>query len=160
MANKSKKDPRVDAYIAAAKPFAKPILKRLRKIVHEVCPQATEDIKWRMPWILVEGKLLCAIPAFKAHSVLAFWNDGMHRLNDKRHPHFAVLKKLRRIESIDNLPTDAVLKKLVKNALNVQASKPKPKPKLKKKVPKNSVTKKKVAKKKATRKSIAKRRSI
>jgi hypothetical protein len=40
-----KKDPRVDVYIKKSAPFAQPILKYLRKIVHTGCPAAEETIK-------------------------------------------------------------------------------------------------------------------
>lgn len=41
-----KKDKRVDAYIAKAQPFAKPILKHLRELVHKASPLLEENIKW------------------------------------------------------------------------------------------------------------------
>lgn len=37
-------DPRIDAYIAKAKPFAQPILERIRKTVHAGCPDVVETI--------------------------------------------------------------------------------------------------------------------
>ena len=41
-------DPRVDAYIADAPEFARPILERARAVVHEACPQVEETMKWGM----------------------------------------------------------------------------------------------------------------
>src|SRR5437667_7775062 len=38
----AKKDPRVDDYIKRTAPFARPILKHLRKIVHVGCPDVEE----------------------------------------------------------------------------------------------------------------------
>src|SRR5438270_9479660 len=35
-------DPRVDAYIERAAPFAQPVLTHLRKLMHQACPRATE----------------------------------------------------------------------------------------------------------------------
>ena len=32
------KDPRIDAYIEKSAPFARPILKRLRKLIYAGCP--------------------------------------------------------------------------------------------------------------------------
>src|SRR5258705_532877 len=40
-----KKDRRVDAYIAKSAAFAKPILNRLRTLVHAGCPDVEETIK-------------------------------------------------------------------------------------------------------------------
>ena len=36
----------VDAYIAHAQPFARPILKKLRTLFHRACPGVEERIKW------------------------------------------------------------------------------------------------------------------
>jgi uncharacterized protein YdeI (YjbR/CyaY-like superfamily) len=39
-------DPRVDAYIARAQPFAKPILEHVRTLVHTAVPGVQETMKW------------------------------------------------------------------------------------------------------------------
>ena len=39
-----KKEPRVDAYISKAQPFAQPILNHLRELVHKACPDVEEKI--------------------------------------------------------------------------------------------------------------------
>lgn len=39
------RDPRIDAYIAKAQPFAQPILRHLRELVHTACPDAEETMK-------------------------------------------------------------------------------------------------------------------
>jgi hypothetical protein len=39
-----KKDERIDAYIEKSQDFAKPILRRIRVLVHEVCPEVEETI--------------------------------------------------------------------------------------------------------------------
>lgn len=70
------KDPRVDAYIAKARPFARPILKRIRKAVHTGCPGVTETIKWSMPAFDYKGPLV-GMAAFKAHCALAFWKASL-----------------------------------------------------------------------------------
>ena len=33
------RDPRIDAYIVKAAPFAKPIITQVRDVVHEACPE-------------------------------------------------------------------------------------------------------------------------
>ena len=52
-----KRDPKVDTYIAEAAPFAKPILRRLRKIVHAGCPAVEETIKWGFPHFVYKGNI-------------------------------------------------------------------------------------------------------
>jgi len=60
----AKRDPRVDAYIAKSAEFARPILKHLRDLVHQGCPEAEETLKWSMPSFVFKG-LLCGMAAFK-----------------------------------------------------------------------------------------------
>jgi len=61
-----KRDPRVDAYIKKSAPFAQPILKYLRRIVHAGCPAAEETIKWQFPHFDYKG-MMCGIAAFTHH---------------------------------------------------------------------------------------------
>ena len=53
------KDPRIDDYIARARPFARPILKYIRKAVHAGCPEVEETLKWSHPSFMYKG-ILCA----------------------------------------------------------------------------------------------------
>jgi hypothetical protein len=69
-------DPRVDAYIEAAAPFAQPILRHLRATVHAACPGCTEAIKWRMPFFVYGGQILGHIAAFKQHCSFGVWADN------------------------------------------------------------------------------------
>ncbi|MGN6235582.1 YdeI/OmpD-associated family protein [Dyella sp.] len=66
-------DARVDDYIAAAAPFARPVLEQLRAVVHAACPEATETLKWRMPFFEYRGRPLCMMAAFKQHCGFGFW---------------------------------------------------------------------------------------
>ena len=67
-----KKDARVDAYIAKAPDYARPILEHLRATVHDVVPGVTEEIKWQMPHFTYKG-MFCGMGAFKDHVVFGFW---------------------------------------------------------------------------------------
>lgn len=73
----SHRDPRVDAYIANAAPFAQPILQHVRAIVHEACPDVEETIKWGMPSFVYGGGILCGMAAFKAHASFGFWKHAL-----------------------------------------------------------------------------------
>lgn len=70
------KDPRVDAYINNAADFAKPILKKLRKLVHQGCPEVSEAIKWGFPAFEYKGPLL-GLAAFKQHCSFGFWKAAL-----------------------------------------------------------------------------------
>jgi len=39
------KNPKVDAYIEEAMPFARPILKKIRSLMHKACPAMEEELK-------------------------------------------------------------------------------------------------------------------
>ena len=109
------KDPRVDAYIAKAPDFARPILLHVRKAVHAAVPKAEETIKWGVPFFTYHG-ILCHVAAFKAHCMFFVWNKSLaSKLKDaglsEKTPH-----KLRRITSLDELPDAKTLKRLLKLA--------------------------------------------
>jgi uncharacterized protein YdeI (YjbR/CyaY-like superfamily) len=70
------KDPRVDAYIAKSAEYARPILKKLRSLVHKGCPNVTETIKWGMPAFEYKGPF-CGMAAFKKHCVFGFWKSSL-----------------------------------------------------------------------------------
>jgi uncharacterized protein YdeI (YjbR/CyaY-like superfamily) len=67
------RDHRVGTYINDAQPFAQPILEHLRDLVHEVCPDIEEDIKWSMPFFCYKGEPICSMAAFKSHCSFGFW---------------------------------------------------------------------------------------
>lgn len=70
------RDPRVDAYIANAAEFARPILEHLRELVHRACPEVLETIKWSMPFFDHQGSL-CHMAAFKKHCAFGFWKGDL-----------------------------------------------------------------------------------
>ena len=127
-----KKDPRVDAYIAKAAPFAKPILTHLRKLVHRGCPDIEETIKWSFPHFQYKG-ILCSMAAFKEHCAFGFWKASLMsdpkkalKLKDR-----SAMGHLERITSVADLPADSVLVSLTKEAakLNDAGAKGERKPK-------------------------------
>jgi uncharacterized protein YdeI (YjbR/CyaY-like superfamily) len=130
----SKKDPRVDAYITKSAVFAKPILIRIRKLVHAACPDVTETIKWGVPFYEHKG-ILITTPAFKKHCALIFWKGRLlfKEFSAKDNPR----KKFRRLTSNADLPGDKILTGCIKQAIELNEagmktprSKPKSKPKL------------------------------
>jgi len=71
------RDPRIDAYIERAAPFAQPILARVREVVHEACPQVEETIKWGMPTFVHAGGILAGMAAFKQHASFGYWKHAL-----------------------------------------------------------------------------------
>jgi hypothetical protein len=77
-----KTDPRVDAYIAQAPPFAQPILQEARSRVAKACPDAEETIKWNVPFFLLGDKVLASMAAFKKHVKVGVWTGMMPKFSD------------------------------------------------------------------------------
>lgn len=124
-----KKDPRIDAYIAKAQPFAQPILKHLRKLFHQGCPDLEETIKWGMPHFDYKGEMMVGMCAFKAHCGFGFWKAKLLFPRTDKSPEG--IGQFGKIASLDDLPSDAKILKLVKaaaklNADGIKIERPKP----------------------------------
>lgn len=117
------RDPRIDAYIAEAQPFARPILEHVRKRVHAVLPEAEETIKWSMPAYTVGGKIVLITAAFKAHTALNFWRGQELQSS---HETVRAMGQFGRIKSVDELPSDAELDRLIREAAELAKSAPAP----------------------------------
>ena len=128
---------RVDAYIENAAEFARPMLQHWRKLVHQACPEAVEDIKWGMPFFIHHGNL-CHMAAFKAHCAFGFWHHGMKAvLNPDSVKAKEAMGSFGRVTRRTDLPTDRTLLRLFKTAAKLNesgqparaATKPRPAPK-------------------------------
>ena len=73
-------NPKVDAYIAKAQPFAQPILSHIRGLVHKACPEVEEAIKWSMPFFVLRGVILGHMAAFKQHCAIGLWGPEMNAI--------------------------------------------------------------------------------
>lgn len=103
-------DPRVDDYIAASAEFARPILRRLRSLVHAGCPQVEETLKWGHPSFVYKG-ILCGMAAFKNHCVFGFWKEDLilERTRSLDATGEPVGRRLGRITSVSDLPDEKTL---------------------------------------------------
>ncbi|HEX5238684.1 MAG TPA: YdeI/OmpD-associated family protein [Sphingomicrobium sp.] len=117
------RDPRIDAYIAKAQPFARPILKRVRERVHAAVPEAEETIKWGMPAYTLSGKIILITAAFKAHTALNFWRG---QELETSHSSVGAMGQFGRINSVEQLPSDAELDRLIREAAELARSAPAP----------------------------------
>lgn len=124
------RDPRVDAYIAARKPFAQPILIHLRELVHAHAPGAEETLKWGVPHFTLGGQNLAGMAAFKEHAIFGFWRDeevtGSPRDTD-------AMGSMGRLAMLADLPSDEVMAAYIAKAAALcaegKAKRPAPKPK-------------------------------
>ena len=103
-------DPRVDAYIEKAAPFAQPILAHLRRLMHQACPHASESIKWGMPFFIQQGVILASMAAFKQHCAFGFWGKEMKKALAKDGLKSSdAMGSLGRITGLRTLPKDRSL---------------------------------------------------
>jgi hypothetical protein len=121
-------DPRVDAYIKKAPDFAKPILIHMRKLVHETCPEITETIKWGLPTFEYKG-IVAGMAAFKAHATFGFWKHSLLGLGSRKD--LGAMGSFGKMTSIKDLPSDATIKRLLREAVRlneegIKVDKPKP----------------------------------
>lgn len=121
-------DPRVDAYIEKSKDFAKPILRHVRSLVHETCPDVKETLKWSMPSFEYKG-ILCGFASFKEHCTFGFWKQTLME-SDAFSETKTAMGSFGKLTSLEDLPSDAMMKKLIKQAMKlnddgVKVTKPK-----------------------------------
>lgn len=99
----SSRDPRIDAYIEKSAPFAQPILRHIRDVVHEACPTIEETVKWGMPHFTRAGRIVCHMASFKAHCALGFWH-GREVVGERVSEEANAMGQFGRIGSLDDLP--------------------------------------------------------
>ena len=109
-----KKDARVDAYIAKSAPFAQPILRHIRQLVHATCPDVEETVKWRMPHF-VHKEILCGMAGFKEHCAIWFWKADLIFDGDPRRREEA-MGDFGRITRLSDLPSDRALSDYIRKA--------------------------------------------
>src|SRR6185369_15204990 len=110
------KDARIDVYIEKSADFARPILKRLRKLVHAGCPDVEETMKWSFPHFMHGGGILCSMAAFKQHCMFGFWKGSLMKSLDAKTRADDAMGQYGRIASIDELPDDKTILKQIKEA--------------------------------------------
>ena len=113
----SKKDPRVEAYIRKSAPFAQPILKHLRAVVHAASPDIEEAMKWSFPHFMYKG-MLCGMAAFKEHATFGFWKGSLIVDSAGKSAEEA-MGQFGRLTSLRELPPKKVLVGYVREAMRL-----------------------------------------
>ncbi|HEX5726034.1 MAG TPA: YdeI/OmpD-associated family protein [Longimicrobiaceae bacterium] len=108
--------PGVDAYIAKAPEFARPILTYLREVVHEACPPVEEALKWSAPFFEYKG-ILCSMAAFKQHCAFGFWKGSLFVSGQGGGDE--AMGQFGRLTSVDDLPPREVLAGYVREAMRL-----------------------------------------
>lgn len=129
-----KKDPHIDAYISKSEDFAKPVLNHFRALIHKVCPDVQEKIKWSFPHFDYKDAPMSHMASFKQHCAIGFWKATLMKdsktLTDMAKTEEA-MGHLGRIKSLKDLPKDSVLIKYIKDAMKLNEEGIKLPPKIK-----------------------------
>jgi uncharacterized protein YdeI (YjbR/CyaY-like superfamily) len=112
-------DKSVDRYIATSADFAKPILTHLRKLIHEACPYVVETIKWSHPHFEYKG-VMCNMASFKNHCAFGFWKAALMKdAASLKNNNASAMGHMGKLKSLADLPSDKVLKSLIKEAMRL-----------------------------------------
>lgn len=109
----------VDAYIAGAPEYARPILIKIRAAFHAGCPSLEEKIKWGHVSFEYKG-MLGGMAAFKRHATYGFWKS---RLMEDFHELFSGQPRASmmgaKVASVADLPPKKVLVAYVREAMRL-----------------------------------------
>jgi uncharacterized protein YdhG (YjbR/CyaY superfamily) len=141
-------DARVDQYLAKAPDFARPILTEVRARVRRACPEASETIKWNVPFYVLGGKLLASMAAFKEHTKIGVWTGMKPNMRD--------------VTELSELPAAKLFEQELKAAAaTVGSTNAKSAMKIgKKALAKKTATKNTIAKNATAKKTVAKKTDI
>lgn len=116
-----KKEKIMDEYISKSAGFAQPILNHLRELVHTVCPDVEEKMKWSFPHFDYKNEMMCSMAAFKQHCVFGFWKASLMKdpiLLETAKSEVA-MGHLGKITSMKDLPADKKIKDWIKEAMQL-----------------------------------------
>jgi hypothetical protein len=111
-------DPRVDAYIAKAPEYARPILTELRARVHRALPAVVETMKWSTP-SFEAGGLIGGLAAFKRYCTFGFWKETLLRAEPAL---AATVERAGRMTALADLPPKAAFARALKRAAALNAA--------------------------------------
>jgi uncharacterized protein YdeI (YjbR/CyaY-like superfamily) len=115
-----KRSREIDAYIAKSQPFAQPILEHLRELVHEVCPEVEERIKWSHPAFEYKGPF-AMMASFKAHATFGLWKHSLLVGTDSKLAAASeqAMGSFGRLTSLADLPSRRTLVSLLRKAMKL-----------------------------------------
>ena len=113
--------PAFDAYIAKAPDFARPILLKIRRLMHEACPDIEEVMKWGHPHFDYRGPV-AGMAAFKQHAAFGFWKAQLLSDSKDQSSKAGSMSMSRdKLTDVAQLPPDKVLLRLIREAVDLNA---------------------------------------
>jgi uncharacterized protein YdhG (YjbR/CyaY superfamily) len=83
----NKKIETIDAYIQTTPVELQTILQKVREIIHQAAPEATEAMSYQMPTFKLQGKNLIHFAGWKDHLAIYPTPDGIDNLQDELAPY-------------------------------------------------------------------------
>jgi uncharacterized protein YdeI (YjbR/CyaY-like superfamily) len=114
-----KTDKRIDAYIAKAPDYAKPILTKVRAMMHDAAPECEETLKWNHPTFVQNG-ILCGMAAFKEYCTVHFWKASL--IFAQAAPAGGDAGPMDKLTSVKDLPSKSTFASYVKRAIELNAT--------------------------------------
>lgn len=115
----SQLNPKFDEYIAGSADFAKSILTYLRELIHEVCPEVEEIIKWGIPHFDYKGDMMCILAAYKNHCSFSLYKAEL--MSDKKLIESVKAGKkmgyMDKIKTLSDLPEKKILVAYIQEAM-------------------------------------------
>lgn len=108
-------------YLKALPAWQSQSLEIFRKVIHDVCPDITEEIKWGVPVFVYKSKTLFSMGSFKDYVKYNFmYNGAMLKDAHSIFNNGLESKKSRSIDLIEGQPVDVDhLKDLVVQSINM-----------------------------------------
>jgi uncharacterized protein YdeI (YjbR/CyaY-like superfamily) len=114
------RDPRIDAYIAKQKDFARPILTHIRDVVHAACPEVEETLKWSSPHFMYQGAMMCGMAGFKEHAIFGFWKGKLiDGVSPNRNNGGEAMGNFGKLTSVKDLPNKSTMTSLIRQAMKL-----------------------------------------
>ena len=111
--------PEVDAYIAKAAEFARPILKKIRTLFHKASAKIQEEMKWGVPHFSYKG-IVGSMAAFKQHAAFGLWKASLLKDPDN---YFTASGETamggRKVTDVSQLPSDKLLIGYIREAIEL-----------------------------------------
>jgi hypothetical protein len=100
----------IDDFFHDQPPALRAILEKIRSLIEEAAPDAQSSIKWGNPFFTIEGTMVCAVTAHKAHVNLVLsgpvdaFADPDHRLTGT-----SSSGRQLRLTDVSQIPRESVL---------------------------------------------------
>jgi uncharacterized protein YdeI (YjbR/CyaY-like superfamily) len=108
-----------DAYIAKAPDFARPILEKVRRLMHQACRDIEEVMKWGHPHFDYRGPV-AGMAAFKEHASFGFWKAQLLKDTEGHLSKAGSMSMSRdKLTNVSQLPPDKVLLRLIREAVDL-----------------------------------------